>query len=254
MITICRLSPARLSAWFLVLLLCTTPGLAADLEKVTQQLNHSTLPALRLAYADLAGEQDTDTSRDRAILLYHIAEKSADYDTLLKALEQLETLQQQHPHDAELTAYLGSAYTLRARDFPWGGLYQILPGPGFMRLAYTNKGINLLDQAVELDPGHPVVRLIRGVTYTHMPRIFGQFHAGLKDLKLLDSWLDDPDTHNAYAALLHDPAFQAEARFRLAEAYWIDDKHDTALALFSLVAKSTPANTPVGAAAREMTR
>jgi len=249
-----------------------------------EQLAKARLVDLRTAYAGIENDTGPQANKDKAILRYHIAEQSADYDAMGKVVDRLDALHEADPTDAEITAYLGSAYTLRARDYPWQGLYQVIPGPGFVRLGYTGKGVDLLDKAVTQDDRNPVVRLIRGITFTHMPRPFGEFDTGLTDLVLLRNWIESPniDTQQTvprlvgkldrglgdsspsrsqneilnvstrYAAMLKDPAFRGDVYFRLAEAYELDGNETGSRKFFARAAEVAPPGSPIAIAARQM--
>nr|VFK63154.1 MAG: hypothetical protein BECKUNK1418G_GA0071005_103017 [Candidatus Kentron sp. UNK]VFK71376.1 MAG: hypothetical protein BECKUNK1418H_GA0071006_10636 [Candidatus Kentron sp. UNK] len=269
---------------FLVLSSCSTvtPRTAAVFDRLTE----TRLDDLRTAYAEIANDANPQAEKDRAILLYHIGEQSADYDTMGDVVDKLNALHEANPNDAEITAYLGSAYTLRARDYPWQGLYQVVPGPGFVRLGYVGKGVQLLDSAVAQKGSSPAVRLVRGMTFTQLPRPFGKFDTGLDDLNRLRGWIEakdidtphtgpqsfgkldmemgDPDPSRArgkvpnfaarYAAMLEDPAFRGEFYFRLADAYRRNGDEVNSRKFFSRAAEAASPGSPFAIAAQEMLR
>nr|VFJ47009.1 MAG: hypothetical protein BECKFM1743A_GA0114220_100428 [Candidatus Kentron sp. FM]VFJ47335.1 MAG: hypothetical protein BECKFM1743C_GA0114222_100448 [Candidatus Kentron sp. FM]VFK07557.1 MAG: hypothetical protein BECKFM1743B_GA0114221_100447 [Candidatus Kentron sp. FM] len=234
-------------------LLFSIANLFADKSPlVFEQLTKSRLEDLRTAYEAIKDNVGPKTDEEQVVLLYHIGEQSADYDTMGEVIEQLKMLRKSNPNDAEITAYLGSAYALRARDYPWQGFYQIIPGPGFVRLGYTWKGVHLLNKAATENDRNPIVRMLRGMTFTRLPRLFGQFGTGLGDLTLLRGWIEDPNTNPQYVDILKDPAFRGDVYFRLAEAHWLDGNEADARRFFAHAVEAAPAGSPIAIAAREM--
>ena len=127
-------------------------------------------------------------------------------------------------NDPELTlarAWRGSAHALMARDYPVKGLWQIVPGPGFVRLYHVKAAFSDLDAAVGAAPGDPVVRLIRGSTYLGMPPVFGGGEEGLADFEKLRAWTRDPDSNPDYADVLRTRGWREQyhlSRSRAMEA------------------------------------
>lgn len=228
--------------------------LADELPPAFHALTQARLKDLHAALADIGVDTGTKTDKARSMLIYHIGEQSADYDLLGQSVASFKILHVADPTDAELTAYLGSAYILLARDYPWKGLFQIIPGPGFMRLYYVFKGTNLLNDAIIQDPQHPVVRLIRGITMTHMPRVFGNYTSGMEDFSLLHSWINKPQDNLRYVEILKDAAFRSESLFRLAEVYWLDNDLARSRSLFLQAAAAAPVGSPLAVAARALTK
>lgn len=250
----------RRLAWSIVLLTGVSGALggcatvAQPAPEPFEKLTEARLTDLRASFVDIKGDQGSGAAKSRAVIQYYIGELSADYNLMGNVVDQFEALRQQFPKDAELTAYLGSAYTLRARDYPWKGIFQLIPGPGFVRLWDTHKGVKLLNTAVKQDVRDPVVRLIRGITFTHLPDIFGQYSTGLSDLNLVRKWIEQPPADDSFTGMLKDPAFRGEVYFRLAEVYWLNDNKQLAKQTFSLAAKAAPFRSPLAIAAEAMSQ
>ena len=107
-------------------------------------------------------------------------------------------------------AWRGSAHALMARDYPVKGLWQFVPGPGFVRLYHVKAAFSDLDSAVGAAPDDPVIRLIRGSTYLGMPSIFGGGDEGRADFEKLRIWTRDPDSNSGHADILRSRGWREE--------------------------------------------
>ena len=105
-------------------------------------------------------------------------------------------------------AWRGSAHALAARDYPVQGFWQIVPGPGFVRLYHVKAAFSDLDEAAGAAPRDPVIRLIRGSTYLGMPSIFGGTEEGLADFDALSGWTRDPESNPDHADVLRSEGWQ----------------------------------------------
>lgn len=83
-----------------------------------------------------------------------------------KAVENLEKAKQLSTDDYEILAYLGSAKTMIARD-SWNVVTKI---------SSTNKGINLMDQAIKKAPDNIAVRMVRAYNSLALPEFFNRRH------------------------------------------------------------------------------
>ena len=93
-----------------------------------------------------------------------------------KITERLEAVSPEEGGDHPvLRAYLGSAYTLRARD-AWSPLNAT---------RYANRGIRILDEAVELAPDNFTVRAVRAFNNLALPAMFGRRDRALEDMTVL---------------------------------------------------------------------
>lgn len=116
------------------------------------------------------------------------------------------------------------------------------------QIYYVKKGINLLNSAIDIAPGHPVYRMVRGRTFVNLPRLFLQFDKGVKDFELLLSWVEDSSINERYSALLEDRAFIQEVYYRIGEVYLIKGEKKKAVSLFKRAASINP-DTPIARAA-----
>ena len=97
-----------------------------------------------------------------------------------QAINALEELHQKHGDSALIMAYLGSAFTLRARDAPL-----------WRKQHWVNRGFTLLDAAVEREVENPLVRLVRAINSYHMPRFLDREDVAAEDFKYLLEWLEN---------------------------------------------------------------
>jgi len=180
-------------------------------------------------------------------LHFHIGNLSKDRRSIKKAVDIFQKVLEKEPDNAEIMAFLGSAYTIKARDFPMKWVANLTP-LGFMRLHYVEKGINKMDAAIEMDEMNPVVRLIRGIACVNISRPFGQFDKGIKDIEVLLSWIENPSLNNRYAGIIKDRDFIANVYYRTGVAYLKKDEKENAISMFKMTASINP-DTPYGKAA-----
>lgn len=180
-------------------------------------------------------------------LHFHIGNLAKDRKSIKKAVHIFEKVLEKEPDNAEIMAFLGSAYTIKARDFPMKWVANLTP-IGFMRLYYVKKGINRMDAAIEMDEMNPVVRLIRGIACVNMSEPFGQFDKGIKDIELLLSWIENPSLNKRYAGIITDKDFMANVYYRAGKAYLKNDEKENAISMFKMTASISP-DTPFGRAA-----
>ncbi len=213
-----------------------------------QTLSSELVTEYRKALSELQAETKDNTGiREIGLLHYYIGNEAHDRDSINKAIDILERVLDKAPDDAEGMAYLGSAYAIKARDFPMKWIANITP-VGFIRIYYVKKGLNLMNAAVERDKIHPVIRLIRGLTCANLPSPFMQTENGFEDLKLFLSWMENPSLNEKYSGIVEDKGFIADAYYRIGEVYL--EKGDKAMAesLFKAAA-SINLDSPIGKAA-----
>ena len=148
---------------------------------------------------------------------YRLASATRDSAWSNQAIDAFDKTLERDPGFALARAWRGSAHALMARDYPVQGLWQIVPGPGFVRLYHVKAAFSDLDSAVDAAPGDPIVRLIRASTYLAMPSIFGGGEEGLADFDKLRAWTRDPDSNPDYADVLrsrdwHEQYYLARSR------------------------------------------
>ena len=91
-----------------------------------------------------------------------------------KAVEKFEDVLADYPDTPLVLAYLGSSFTLKARDAPL-----------LRKRGWVNQGFEALDGAVEKAPDDPVVRLIRAINSYHLPRILDRRDIAEEDFSIL---------------------------------------------------------------------
>ena len=137
------------------------------------------------------------------------------------AIDAFDEALENAPGFALARAWRGSAHALMARDYPVRGIWQVVPGPGFVRLYHVRAAFSDLDSSAAAAPDDPLIRLIRASTYLAMPSVFGGVDEGLADFDKLDDWTHDPDSNPDHADLLRSRSWREEyylARSRAMEA------------------------------------
>lgn len=106
-----------------------------------------------------------------------------DEDAVAQAIAIFEELQERHPDDARVQAFLGNLYTLRARDVIF-----------FRKMRWLRKGLDTLDAAVAASPEDPHVRSVRAINSYRLPSMFGRRQVADEDFAVLLEWaVSDPD-------------------------------------------------------------
>ena len=141
---------------------------------------------------------------------FHLASVTFDPAWSNAAIDAFDKVIESSPGFTLARAWRGSAHALMARDYPVKGLWQIIPGPGFVRLYHVKTAFSDLDAAVGAAPDDPVIRLIRGSTYLGMPSIFGGGDEGLEDFDKLRAWTRDPESNGDHADILRSTGWREE--------------------------------------------
>ncbi len=141
---------------------------------------------------------------------YHLASATLDPAWSNLAIDAFDRALEANPGFTLARAWRGSAHALLARDYPVRGIWQIVPGPGFVRLYHVRAAFSDLDAAVESAPDDPLVRLIRASTYLAMPPVFGALDEGLADFDRLRDWTRDPDRNAGHADILRSGSWREE--------------------------------------------
>ena len=100
---------------------------------------------------------------------------SGDVAAVEECIEKLEAIVTNQPNNQLARVYLGSSYTLRSRDL----------GFGPKKLEALKRGLAMMDEAVAAAPEEPKVRLVRALTTSSLPAIFGRRASSRKDFALL---------------------------------------------------------------------
>ena len=202
----------------IVLLLGLSSTTFAD-EELSKELVAEYKPLLKTLLSDLkSSQEDLELLKEVGMLYFQIGNETADRCSTSKAIKIFQKILQKEPHNAEIKAYLGSAYTLKARDFPLKQILSLTP-LGFIRVFYVNKGIQKMDTAVGMEDLNPFVHLVRGITSYNLPGIFGQLEKGVNDFATLTSWIENPSLNESYHDLFADESFKAVVYYYAGEAY-----------------------------------
>jgi tetratricopeptide (TPR) repeat protein len=92
-----------------------------------------------------------------------------------KAVQYLEEANQKKSDDTEVLCYLGSAYTLMAKD----------AGDLMSKSSYMNRGVERMDKAVRMDPDNIVVRLVRANNSKSLPLFLNRRPVAYEDFEYL---------------------------------------------------------------------
>ena len=163
------------------------------------------------------------------VAAWKIANATHDVKWAREAIRRLETARQDMPQFAQATAWLGSAHALIARDYPLRGAWQVIPGPGFVRIHHVRKAERLLDSAVAQAPNDPAVRLTRATTVLGMPRLLVDHANAYADLEHMAEWIIDPASNPAHAQILNSGEWLE--RFDTVYAQALDSEGMTSFAL-----------------------
>lgn len=106
-----------------------------------------------------------------------------DSNATEQAIERLEKMQQKLSEEGLVIAYLGSAFTLRARDAPL-----------WRKQHWVNRGFELLDEAVKKDDKNPLIRLVRAINSYHMPKFLNREEFAEEDFAFLIEWLQTAES------------------------------------------------------------
>lgn len=160
------------------------------------QANEETPESLNAARLESAIVQNPDDLelRYELGLAYNELALVGEEDALDKAIEQFEFILERDPSKAKAKAFLGSTTVLKAK-------YSSI----FTKLSYAEKGFDILDEAVELAPDNPDVRLIRAANSSEVPRFLGRrdkaeedFAWLLANIELNPVWFNDGLRRSVY--------------------------------------------------------
>ena len=113
--------------------------------------------------------------REQAIALHRRAIEG-DEGSAEQAVAHLKRYLKRFAGDVEARAYLGSAYTMMARD----------ASSVVDKTRYANRGLRHLDRALDAGAGNFTVRMIRANVNSSLPKMFERGGAALDDMLALD--------------------------------------------------------------------
>ncbi|MDI6704516.1 MAG: hypothetical protein QME40_07590, partial [bacterium] len=129
-----------IASLLVVVLVCLSSTTFAD-EQLSKELTVEYKSLLEPLLSDLkSNPEDLELLKEVGKLYFQIGNEAADRHSTSKAIKIFKKILQKEPHNAEIKAYLGSAYTIKARDFPMKTILS-LTSLGFIRLYYVKNGI-----------------------------------------------------------------------------------------------------------------
>ena len=170
---------------------------------------------------------------------YRLASATLDPAWSNEAIDAFDKVLESNPGFSLALAWRGSAHALMARDYPVQGLWQIVPGPGFLRLYHVKAAFSDLDSAVDAAPGDPIIRLIRASTYLAMPSVFGGGEEGRADFDKLEAWTRDPDGNPDYADILRSREWRERYYLSRSRSMAAVEEHDDAARSWQRLAEAT---------------
>lgn len=117
---------------------------------------------------------DYETLKELGVIYHDMALKDAK-TYAKKAVISLEEAQKIKPEDNVTLCYLGSAYTLMAKE-SWNPV---------SKSNYVNKGIKGMDKAVKKDPDNITVRMTRGLNSRGLPGFLNRRQVAYEDFEHL---------------------------------------------------------------------
>lgn len=163
----------------LVFLLLTSPAYAKKKSEDKE------LPAMLAQITQLQQRLDKNPSDYEALrdlgIVYHNAALKDSKVYAKKAVQYLEQAHQKKMDDDVVLCYLGSAYTMLAKD----------ASEAMDRMSYVNKGVEYMDKAIRNDPenisDYITIRLIRANNSMRLPKSLNRRPIAYEDFELLES-------------------------------------------------------------------
>ncbi len=161
-----------LSLFFLLL---TSPANAEEKPEGKE------LAALLVQIAQLQQRLDKNSSDYEALcglgIAYHDAALKDSKVYAKKAVQYLDLARQKKIDDTVVLCYLGSVYTLLAKD----------ASNPMDQMSYVNKGVEYMDKAVRKDPDNIAIRLTRANNSKSLPKFLNRRPVAYEDFELLAS-------------------------------------------------------------------
>ena len=152
-------------------------ALAAALSLLCAPVPAAVVPPVSAAKAESTFDVPPEYAalREQAVALHQRA-VDRDEDSASQAVARLERYLKRVADDSEARAYLGSAYTMMARD----------ASSVVDKTRYANRGLRHLDRALDAGAGNFTVRMIRANVNSSLPKMFDRGGAALDDMLALD--------------------------------------------------------------------
>jgi tetratricopeptide (TPR) repeat protein len=153
--------------------------LLASLVQAEEMPESMDLNALKARATELQQRLDQNPSDYDALknlgIVYYAAALKDSKAYAKKAIQYLDQAYQKKAEDAEVLCYLGTTYTLLAKDA--SDLASITSN--------TSKGIGFIDKAVRMDPDNISVRLIRANNSKNLPKFLNRRPVAYEDFEYL---------------------------------------------------------------------
>ena len=208
-----------------------------SLEKAEQAWRAGEFARYELIWTEESGPGGDPFSAGMAA--YNLASATLDAAWSDKAIDAFDKVLESNPGFVHARVWRGSAHALMARDYPLQGLWQIVPGPGFVRLFHVKAAFSDLDSAVDAAPQDPVIRLVRASTYLAMPSIFGGAEEGLADFDKLRGWTRDPDSNPDHTDVLGSREWRERYYLSRSRAMTAAGRHEDAARSWQRLAEVT---------------
>lgn len=173
--------------------------LAAMLAQITQLQQHLD-----------KNPSDYEALRNLGIAYHDVALKDSKAYAK-KAVQNLEKAHLKKMDDNVVLCYLGSAYTLLAKD----------ASDSMDRMSYVNKGVDYMDKAVRKDPENIPLRMIRANNSKSLPRFLNRRPIAYEDFEVLASLFQKGlkvpsplkiSVYHSLAAMYNEDGNMAEAK------------------------------------------
>ncbi|MFH1984200.1 MAG: tetratricopeptide repeat protein [Pseudomonadota bacterium] len=163
---------------------------------------------------------DVDALKRLGFVYHHQAALHVD-GYLDRAIASLEAVMAKTPSDWEAYAFLGSCYTMVARD----------SSNPFTKMHMVSKGTGMIDDAVKKDPKNILIRVLRANNSLNLPGFLGRRHFAMEDYLYIEQIADDPEADFGIPSDLGEndsKDVMAQVFYKLGRLYAADGKLDKA--------------------------
>ena len=148
---------------------------AAQAQEIPVELLDAEIPA---------GMEETLTN---AVLL-HRKGVEGDEDAVEEAIALLEPVVDEDNAPPISIGFMGSLYTLKGRD----------ASNVVNAMRFTNRGIGMIDEAVDLQPDGYSIRMLRAINNIEIPAMFGRHEIAIADMKfIIDTYASEDHSRSA---------------------------------------------------------
>jgi tetratricopeptide (TPR) repeat protein len=172
-------------------------------------------------------KNDSTIAINTAKQLHDLAVEKGNSEYTKYAKESLKILLDENPTHVIAMAYLGSVHTLIGRD-----AYNPIN-----KIKEVERGCDLMDKAIEMDPNNITIRIIRSQNNLQLPDFFNRFPYVGSDLKfLLSDSIFSQMSNTTQVLILYSKGIYYEKSKKLAkaiEAYQSIMKYDESTPLYN---------------------